>query len=827
MPTHEGFHPVSAIQVYAEVILPLALPRPYTYAVPEALVAEVSFGKRVEVQFGQSKLYTALVIGLSPQPPESGKPKPIIAVVDDEPIIAPVQLKLWQWIAEYYSCSLGEVMNAALPANLKLASETVITLSPLFSEDFSSLSDKEYLIAEALSIQSEITINDVRGILQQKSVYPLIRRMLDQHLIYLKEDLKAKYKPKTVACVRLLPPYAADPQSLHAAFDLCSKSSRQMEALLAYIQLSRKLEFVRRQDIYEAAQVDSAVLNALAKKEIFELYEREVSRIGNYEEETIEASSLSAQQQRAMKEIREAWQHKNVLLLHGATGSGKTRIYIELIQEAIQRGEQVLYLLPEIALTTQIISRLEKIFGNQIAVYHSRLNNNERVELWNSVLAGKPVVLGARSALFLPFRKLGLIIVDEEHDNSYKQYEPNPRYNARDAAIYLAHLQGAKTMLGTATPSLESFANAQSGKYALVTMPERFGGLAMPKIVLADAKRELQERKLQSHFTSSLLEELKAALARGEQAILFQNRRGYAPTYRCAVCDWHSECIHCDVSLTYHKFQNALKCHYCGYTTQLPEACPACGSKKLSLKGFGTEKIEDELKIYLPHARIGRMDFDTVRGKDAHAKIINDFEEGRLDILVGTQMVTKGLDFERVGVVGVLSADQLLQFPDFRAGERAFQLMLQVSGRAGRKHRQGKVIIQAFNTAHPVLSEVLDNDYARFYAREMLERKQFKYPPYYRLIRLSLKHKTPRVVNDAGRIFEKALKGKLGEWVMGPAVPYVSRVRGFYLLDFMVKTEPDTKKLRYAKESIQAAIDALQQTQGFSGVRVSVDVDPY
>jgi primosomal protein N' (replication factor Y) (superfamily II helicase) len=827
MPTQEGFHPVSAVQVYAEVILPLALPRPYTYAVPEDLVPEVGFGKRVEVQFGQSKLYTALVIGLSAQPPESSKPKPIIAVVDDEPIITPVQLKLWQWIAEYYSCSLGEVMHAALPANLKLASETVITLSPLFNEDFSSLGDKEYLIAEALSIQSEITINDVRGILQQKSVYPLIRRMLDQHLIYLKEDLKAKYKPKTVACVRLLPPYAADPQSLHAAFDLCSKSSRQMEALLAYIQLSRKLEFVRRQDIYQAAQVDSTVLNALAKKEIFELYDREVSRMGSYEEETIEASSLSAQQQRALQDIREAWQHKNVLLLHGATGSGKTRIYIELIQEAIQRGEQVLYLLPEIALTTQIISRLEKIFGNQIAVYHSRLNNNERVELWNSVLAGKPIVLGARSALFLPFRKLSLIVVDEEHDNSYKQYEPNPRYNARDAAIYLAHLQGAKTMLGTATPSLESYANAQSGKYALVTMPERFGGLAMPKIVLADAKRELQERKLQSHFTSILLEELKAALERGEQAILFQNRRGYAPTYRCTVCDWHSECIHCDVSLTYHKFQNNLKCHYCGYTAQLPEACPACGSKQLSLKGFGTEKIEDEIKIYLPQARIGRMDFDTVRGKDAHAKIINDFEEGRIDILVGTQMVTKGLDFERVGVVGVLSADQLLQFPDFRAGERAFQLMLQVSGRAGRKHRQGKVIIQAFNTAHPVLSEVLDNDYARFYAREMLERKQFKYPPYYRLIRLSLKHKTPRVVNDAGRIFEKALKGRLGEWVMGPAVPYVSRIRGFYLLDFLVKTEPDTKKLRYAKESIQAAIDALQQTQGFSGVRVSVDVDPY
>ncbi|HQU60552.1 MAG TPA: primosomal protein N', partial [Saprospiraceae bacterium] len=489
---------------------------------------------------------------------------------------------------------------------------------------------------------------------------------------------------------------------LEEAFELCSRSTRQVEALMAYVQLSRKLEFVRRQDIYQAANVDATVLNALAKKEIFELYDREVSRLGGYEEETVDADHLSEQQLQAISETKDQFKNKNVLLLHGVTGSGKTRIYIELIQEAINRGEQVLYLLPEIALTTQIISRLEKVFGNQIAVYHSRLNNNERVELWNSVLKGKPVVLGARSALFLPFRKLGLIVVDEEHDSSYKQYEPNPRYNARDAAIYLAQLHGAKTLLGTATPSLESYFNAKSKKYGLVAMSERFGGLEMPQIVVADAKQELKERKLQSHFTTALLDELKATLERGEQAILFQNRRGYAPTYRCTTCDWHSECIHCDVSLTYHKFHNNLKCHYCGYTTKLPDACPACGSKTLTLKGFGTEKIEDELKIYLPNAKIGRMDLDTVRGKNAHAKIINDFEEGRIDILVGTQMVTKGLDFERVGVVGVLSADQLLQFPDFRAGERAFQLMLQVSGRAGRKHRQGKVVIQAFNTTHPV-----------------------------------------------------------------------------------------------------------------------------
>lgn len=821
-----NLHP-TATQTYATVILPLALPKPYTYAAPEHLVPELSFGKRVEVQFGQSKLYTALVIDIHHRPPEGYRPKPLLAVVDDEPIINAMQLQLWQWLADYYLCTLGEVMHAALPANLKLASETLITLSPLFDEDYSGLDDKEYLIAEALSIQHEISIADVRGILQQKTVYPLIRRLLEKRIIYLKEGLKEKYSPKTVGCVRLAEPYASQPALLEEAFALCSRSSRQVEALMAYVQLSRKQEFIRRQDIYQAAGVDSAVLNALAKKQIFSLYEREVSRLGGYEEETVGADTLSAQQEQALAGIRESFNTKNVVLLHGVTGSGKTRVYIELIQETIQRGEQVLYLLPEIALTTQIISRLQKVFGAQIAVYHSRLNNNERVEMWDGVLKGKPVVLGARSALFLPFRKLGLIVVDEEHDSSYKQYDPNPRYNARDAAIYLAHLHGAKTLLGTATPSLESYYNARSNKYGLVHIAERFGGLEMPEIIIADAKKELQERKLQSHFTTALLDELKATLERGEQAILFQNRRGFAPTYRCTTCDWHSECIHCDVSLTYHKFHNTLKCHYCGYTTKLPDACPACGSKTLTLKGFGTEKVEDELKIYLPQARIGRMDLDTVRGKNAHARLLNDFEEGRLDILVGTQMVTKGLDFERVGVVGVLSADQLLQFPDFRAGERAFQLMMQVSGRAGRKHRQGKVVIQAFNTAHPVIGEVVAHDFPRFFTREMMERRQFNYPPYFRIIRITLRHKTPRVLNDAGLLFEKALKSKLGEWAMGPAVPYISRVRSFYLLDFLIKTERDAKKIRFAKETIQAATDALLSSPGFSGVRVGVDVDPY
>ena len=516
-----------------------------------------------------------------------------------------------------------------------------------------------------------------------------------------------------------------------------------------------------------------------------------------------------------------------VVLLQGVTGSGKTRVYIELMQKAIDRGEQVLYLLPEIALTAQIINRLQKIFGDQVAVYHSRLNNNERVELWKAVFGGKSLVVGARSTLFLPFANLGLIVVDEEHDPSYKQNDPSPRYSGRDVAVYLSKLYKAKIVLGTATPSIESFFNVKTKKYSLVEMPERFGGLQLPEIVIADAKKELKQRKLQSHFTTLLIDELKAALERGEQAILFQNRRGYAPTYRCETCDWHSECIHCDVSLTYHKFHQKLKCHYCGYTMGLPEACPACGDKQLTLKGFGTEKIEDELKIYLPEAKIGRMDFDTVRSKNAHAKLINDFEENRLNILVGTQMVTKGLDFENVGVVGVLSADQLLQFPDFRATERAFQLMLQVSGRAGRKHKRGKVIIQAFNTASPVLKEVINNDYDSFYQREIQERQEFHYPPFTRLIRITLKHKKPQTLNDGARIFAKVLKKNLGDSVIGPAIPYISRVRGYYLLDFMIKLERKAKKMAFAKQVIGLAVQEMQSASGFSGVRVNIDVDPY
>ncbi len=822
------YHPTQTSDRYVEVVLPLALPNTFTYYVPEDLIAQIQFGVRVEVPFGKNKLYSGLIVGTQAAPAPNQRIKAIFSVLDKEPILAERHWEFWQWLAAYYGCTVGQVMTAALPSNLKLTSETRIMLSPLYDENYDGLNNNEFMIAEALSFQEELSLDEVRKILNLKSTYHVIAGLLDKKVIYLKEELKEKFKPKTISCVRLLEPYVSEPEAIEEAFKLCKRSAKQQNAILAYLQLDKKQEFIRKQDIYNNAGVDSAVVKAIAKKKIWEIYDREVDRTGGYTGDIIDAHPLTEQQLRALKEIDSSFSEKNVTLLHGVTGSGKTRVYIELIQKAIDRGEQVLYLLPEIALTTQIITRLQKIFGDQIAVYHSRMNNNERVEVWHQVVRGqRKLVLGARSSLFLPFQKLNMIVVDEEHDRSFKQHDPAPRYNGRDGAVYLANLFGAKTLLGTATPSVETFYNAQKGKYALVQMPERIGGLEMPDVVITDAKKEMKQRKLQSHFTTKLLEELKTTLENGAQAILFQNRRGYAPTMRCTTCGWHQECIHCDVSLTYHKFFNNLQCHYCGYSISLPKICPTCGLAELKLQGFGTEKIEDELKIYLPDAKIGRMDLDTVRTKNALGTIINDFEEKRIDILVGTQMVTKGLDFENVGLVGVISADQLLQFPDFRASERGFQLITQVAGRAGRKKKQGKVIVQAMNTTHPVLKEVIEHDYLQFYNREIMERQAFRYPPFARLIKITLKHKKPDVLNHGTKIFADFLRKQLGDRLRGPAVPHPARVRGQYLLDILLKLENNGKLLAQTKAWIQDAVSLLRNERGYSGVRVNVDVDPY
>ncbi len=813
---------------FATVILPLALPKLYTYSVPVDISHLVKKGVRVEVQFGKNKLYSAIVKEVHTEAPKDYTPKPIISVLDNFPIITDQQFALWEFMAEYYCCAQGEVMNAALPSGLKLASETKVIISPMFDGNYAELTDKEYLIAEALTIQTELKIEEIRKLLNQKTVYNIINSLLEKRIIYLQEELKQKYKSKKVVCVKLAEPYHSDNEQLKSVFSKISKNAnRQMETLMAFLQLHQSKSEITRKELCELADVNTGIVKKLEEKGVFKLYELEVSRLGMYDEDLITSFPLAAQQVQAIEEVKSIFREKSTVLLHGVTGSGKTRVYIELIQEAINRKEQVLYLLPEIALTAQLTNRLQRIFGNDISVYHSKISDGERVEVWHEVLNGRPVVMGARSGMFLPFSNLKLIIVDEEHDPSFKQTDPNPRYNARDMAVFLASLHGAKVVLGTATPSIETYHNAKVGKYGLVEMMERFGGLKMPEIIIADAKADKQQKKMQAHFTSKLIEELEAALGRGEQAILFQNRRGYAPRLTCETCGWNAQCTNCDISLTYHKFVNELNCHLCGYHTKQPPACPACGSPHLVIKGFGTERIEDELKIYLPKAKIARMDFDTVRTKNAHFNIIKKFEESKIDILVGTQMVTKGLDFDNVGVVGVLSADHLLYFPDFRATERAFHLMTQVSGRAGRREKQGKVIVQAYNVAHPVLSEVIANNYKKCYEREIKERREFFYPPFYRLIKITLKHKKQETLFKGGKFFGDIVKAKLGSRAIGPAVPGVPRIRNYYLLDILIKMERNGKLIKDIKLFLQDTVVNLHKEKGFSGIKENIDVDPY
>ena len=836
---------------YADIILPLALPkRTYTYSVPESIAPLIQPGVRVEVQFGRSKRYSGLVERVHHETPDY-QVKPILSVLDEVTVVTPQQFLLWDWMADYYCCTLGEVMSAALPGHLKLTSETKLVFNPAFGDNFSELDADEYLIAEALQIQQEIIVEDARKILNKKTVFPVIQRLLNKGVLFLREDLQEKFKARKVSAIRLAEPFRSQPDLLRTVFAELSGKERQVEILMAYLALEKRQPFVRKQDVLTKADVSESSLNTVVKKGILEKYDREMSRLSGYEDELVEADELSKQQVRALAELRQllnvpaalaagisgtdatpgipvakAAGTFNVALLYGVTGSGKTRVYVELMREVMKKGGQVLYLLPEIALTTQIISRLQKVFGNEVAVYHSKINTQERVEVWKSAAAGKPIILAARSGLFLPFQNLQLVVVDEEHDASFKQYDPAPRYHARDTAIFLASLYGAKTLLGTATPSLETWHNAQTGKFGLVEMPERFGGLELPSMETIDLREQMKYRQMQSIFSTPLLENLQKAMDNGEQAILFQNRRGYAPMLECEVCGWNAMCRHCDVSLTYHKHTDRLRCHYCGYVQELAKTCPACGSGKITFKGFGTEKIEDELKIFLPNARIGRMDLDTAGTKSNLTALLNDFEERRLDILVGTQMVTKGLDFDNVALVGVLGADALTKFPDFRAGERAFQLLTQVAGRAGRKNKRGNVLIQAFDPRHPVVQEVLRNDFLSFVDRELKERLEFKYPPYTRLINLELRHKEPKIVNEAAAFYAKALRAKLGDRVLGPVIPNIARIRNYFGQNIMLKLEKSGPVLTGTKALIRHTTEIMLGRPGLSQVQVAVDVDP-
>jgi len=812
---------------FVNVVLPLAISKAYTYRVPQNLVNNIAIGKRVVVQFGRNRVYTAIIFSISDKAPVGYEAKYILDVLDEFPIVTAQQLALWEWMSAYYLCTLGEVMQAALPSALKLASETKVTLNPDAEYDKSTLTDKEFLLLDALEIQPLLAISEIVKILDQKTVFPILRALFDKGMITISEELTEKYRAKTKTFVRLNTFYA-DATNRKALFDLLERAPKQVDVLQAYLQLAKTQNEIAKSDLLEASDASAATLQALVAKEVFTLVEQEVSRLSGVEADLAAEFILSPPQQEALNQLKASLQEKEVCLVHGVTASGKTEIYIRLIEEYLAKGKQVLYLLPEIGLTTQVIQRLQKIFGTKIGVYHSKFNDNERAEIWQKVLIGDyQVVLGARSAVFLPFNNLGLVVVDEEHENSFKQFDPAPRYHARDSAVFLASLFKAKVVLGSATPSFESYYNAKIGKYGFITLSERYGGVQLPDIQVVSIPDETKRKTMQSHFTSILLSEIKGALSRKEQIILFQNRRGYAPVLLCATCGYTPKCINCEVSLTYHKSSGKLHCHYCGYRQDTVPLCPACGSTKIEHKGFGTEKVEDELSLIFPEARIARMDVDATRTKYGFQQLISDFEDKKIDILVGTQMVAKGLDFANVSTIGILNADSMLNFPDFRAFERSYQLLAQVSGRAGRRDIRGKVLVQAHDIHHRVLQQVIDNDYEGLFQTELIERRNYKYPPLYRLISLCIKHKDPVKLNQIAEYVAALLRQQFGDRVLGPEAPFVNRIRNYYLQDILLKVEKEGLSAQKVKIALQQILQSFEQEVLSKGCIIQVDVDPY
>ncbi|MEJ7610176.1 MAG: primosomal protein N' [Ferruginibacter sp.] len=808
---------------WAEIILPLALPTIYTYAVPENLVEKATAGSRAEVEFGKNKKYAGIIKRIiTAEPPY--KTKSLINILDDAPLLYPQQLQLWQWISEYYMCTEGEVMAAALPANFKLSSETVLHYNEEYGENFSELGDEEYIVAEALLLKKELHLQELQQLLEVNHVYHVIKRLIEKNVCFIQEELNERYKVKKENYV-LLNPQFDNEQKLSELLNEWKGAPKQMELLLAFLHLHKTEGEVTQAALLKKSGATAAQLKGLSEKNILIIEKRSVDRIRTVPKTLHINFELNPAQETALSSIRTVFETKNVCLLHGVTSSGKTQLYIKLIEKFFSLGKQVLYLLPEIALTAQIIRRLQVNFGGNIAIYHSKFNNQERIELWNRIRTGEiKIVLGARSSLYLPFKDLGLVIVDEEHDASYKQQEPNPRYNARDAAVYYGSLFGAKILLGSATPSLESYYNATQDKYGLVKLEERFGGIKLPEMEIINTGQVAQKGKVM--ISPQLKEAIHKAVTADRQVILFQNRRGYNPYLICGTCGYIPQCEHCDVSLTLHKYSNKLHCHYCGSTYAKLVTCPACGTNTWLEKNFGTEKIEEQLEQDFADFKIARMDVDSVRGKTAHDNLIQLFEQHRLDILVGTQMVVKGLDFDKVSLVGILDADGLLSFADFRVNERAFQLMEQVSGRAGRKHEQGKVLIQALNVKHPVLALVQQHDYEMFYRFEMEKRKEFFYPPFSRMVMITLKHKVKETVEEAAYKLAGLLSQDLKDYITGPAAPVVGRLRNMYLMELMIKLPKEAGMSGKYRKVIRNHINLLLAEKKFKSAVIVTDVDP-
>ena len=816
---------------YIDVILPLPLANTFTYSVPDEWADAVRIGMRVIVPFGKKKMYTAIVSLVHTITPTIYEAKEIVYLLDNEPILRRPQLKFWEWISSYYQAHLGDVYQAAVPAGLKLESETLVCINPDYEAE-SVLSERESKILDALSDGKPIKVAELTKVTELRNVMATLKHLMDNGAVEISEELRQKFRPKTDTFIRLTE-NATKEDNLRRIFDDLSRAKKQLDMLMMYIDLSRclipaKQREVSKKDLLERSGASAAVLNGLIERNVLETYLKEIGRLDVSEIQTSEVSPLNEFQQTALNEIEKQFIEKQVVLLHGVTSSGKTEMYIHLINKVLAEGKQVLYLVPEIALTTQLTSRLKRVFGKRLGVYHSKFSDAERVEIWNNVLNDKTydVVIGVRSSIFLPFRQLGLVIVDEEHESSYKQYDPAPRYHARNAAVVLASMHGAKTLLGTATPAIETYQNALTGKYGLVEINQRFEEMAMPEILVVDTKEAYRKKQMESHFSDLLIEKIGKALSNHEQVILFQNRRGYAPYIECKVCGFVPHCKNCDVSLTVHKIFNTLTCHYCGYTEPIPNTCPKCGTPgSLYTKGFGTEKIEDEIKLIFPDARVSRMDLDTTRSKKSYDKIISDFEQLKVDILIGTQMVSKGLDFERVSLVGILNADNMLNFPDFRAHERAYQLMAQVSGRAGRKNKRGTVVLQTSSPEHAIIGQVIRNDYKAMYTMQCEERQLFRYPPFFRIIQIVLRHRDPNVVNQAAHKLANDLRAVFGARVLGPNIPVVARVQNMYIKHILLKIENEASTTR-AKEILREVTNQVLSDSRFKSLWINLDVDP-
>jgi primosomal protein N' (replication factor Y) len=814
---------------FIDVILPIPLEKLFTYSINASEFEFLKKGMRVAVPFGKTKIYTGVVYKIHEEAPLAYEAKEIHQILDESSLINHFQFDLWKWIASYYMCTLGDVMRAALPNAFILESETVILLNSEKVVNDVDLKDDEFLVYEALQYQSSLKIYDISNILDKKNVLPVIKSLIEKDAIFIEEEVYEKYKPKLVRYVKLHTQFSSE-KALQSLLEDMSRAPKQSEVVLTLFSISAKTKKpIKVSVLIIESKASPNTIKTLIDKQILEEYYIETDRVQYSGKENEASKELNEYQVQALKEIDESYKEHSVTLLHGVTSSGKTEIYVKLIEQALNENKQVLYLLPEIALTTQLVKRLQNYFGKQVAIFHSKYSSQERVEVWNNVLNNKhkaQIVLGARSSMFLPFNNLGLIIIDEEHEQSYKQFDPAPRYHARDSAIVLAQLHNAKTLLGSATPSLESYYNAKQKKYGFVEINKRYNNVLMPDIELIDIKDKHKRKLMRGHFSDILINEMTEALQEGNQIILFQNRRGFSPIVECNTCGISPQCPNCDVSLTYHQYKNQLRCHYCGYHTAMIKNCLACGSVELDSKGFGTEQIEEEVKNLFPDYKTARMDLDTTRGKYGYEKIITAFEQKEIDVLVGTQMLTKGLDFRNVKLVGIMNADNMLNFPDFRAHERSFQLMLQVSGRAGRTEERGKVLIQTYNPYHNILQQVSTNDYGNMYSEQMNERYNFKYPPVYKQIKVTLKHKDYNRVESGAQWYAKSLRQIFKEHVLGPESPPIARIRNQFYKNILIKI-PKEQSLKKTKEAIIKINNSFLSIKDFRSVKVILNVDNF